>query len=129
MTRILSVALVTATAVLIGSGCSLSIGKTARSFDVHGTGSGATRAEATKAAREDASEQVRLMGYSEFELTPSGSASSATTGDHSEVNMGFRVTGAVKRDGHSHRHSSHDGDFCPICKQKKKCKCSEASAD
>lgn len=125
MTRTILLAILAAAAALFGTGCSLTIGNTGKTFDVNGIGSGATTAEATKAAREDAEEQVRQMGYTEFEIEPSGSTSSASTGGHSEVSMGFRVRGALKRNGHSHKHHSGDGDFCTKCNHRKTCKCSE----
>lgn len=125
MTRTILMAILAAAAVLFGSGCSLTIGNPGRTFDVNGLGTGATTAEATKAARLDAEEQVRQMGYTEFELEPNGSTSSASTSGHSEVSMGFRVRGAVKRGGHSHRDHSNDGDFCTKCNHRKTCKCSE----
>ena len=124
MTRTLALALI-ATAALSAVGCSFTIGNTARSFTVNGVGSGATPAEATKAAREDAEEQVRQMGYTEFELEPSGSTSAASTSGHSEVSMGFRVRDAVKREEHSKRDHAHDGDFCTKCNHKKTCQCPE----
>lgn len=129
MTRTILLAILTAAMFPFIAGCSLTIGNTARTFDVTGAGTGTTVAEATKAAREDAAEQVRQMGYAEFELEPNGMTSSASTNGHSEVTMGFRVREAVKGAGHPHKHHSHDGDFCPVCKQKKTCQCSEADAD
>jgi hypothetical protein len=124
MTRTFLLALI-ATEVLSAAGCSLVIGNTGRTFNVNGVGTGSSPAEATKAAREDAEEQVRQMGYTDFELEPSGSTSSASTSGHSEVSMGFRVRDAVKREGHSHQHESGNGDFCTKCNHKKTCKCTE----
>jgi hypothetical protein len=125
MTRTFFLALLAAAAVSFSAGCSLTIGNTGKTFTVNGVGTGDTPADATKAAREDAEEQVRQMGYTEFELEPSGSTSSASTSGHSEVSMGFRVRGAVKRAGQSHKDHSHDDDFCTKCNHRKTCKCSE----
>lgn len=116
-----------AVAAASAAGCSLSIGERSRQFDVTALGTGTTTAEATKAAREDAAEQVRQMGYADFRLEPSGTTSSATTTGHSEVSMGFRVTTARESSfGPLKKKHSHDSDFCPVCNHEKTCKCSEA---
>jgi hypothetical protein len=125
MTRTFLLGLLAVAVVLSGAGCFLTIRNTGKTFNVNGVGTGATPAEATKAAREDAEEQVRQMGYTEFDIEPSGSTSSASTSGHSEVSMGFRVRDAVTRAGHSHQHESGNGDFCTKCNHKKTCKCTE----
>lgn len=112
------------------TGCSLTFGERSRQFTVTALGTGATTAEAIKAAREDAAEQVRQMGYTDFRLEPNGSTSSATTTGHSEVSMGFRViTTPESRFRPGKKVHSHDTDFCSVCNHKKTCQCSEAAAD
>lgn len=115
-----------AVAVSSATGCSISFGSRSQTFDVTGLGSGANEVEATKAAREDAAEQVRQMGFSDFRLEPNGNTSAATTTDKSQVSMDFRVTTAhADSFGSEKKKHSHDGDFCPVCRHKKTCKCSE----
>lgn len=129
MTRTILLTMLAAVAVSSATGCSISFGSRSQTFDVTGLGTGTNRTEATNSAREDAAEQVRQMGYSDFRLEPNGNTSAATTSGKSQVSMGFRVTTAHATSfGPIKKQHSHDGDFCPVCRHKKTCKCSEPHA-
>ena len=129
MTRAILLTILGAVAVSSATGCSISFGSTSQTFDVTGRGNGVNRAEATKAAREDAAEQVRQMGYSDFHLEPNGNTSASTTTGKNQVSMRFRVAAAHARSlGPVKKKHLHDGDSCPVCRHKKTCKCSEPHA-
>ncbi|MHC4879196.1 MAG: hypothetical protein ACYTGL_22305 [Planctomycetota bacterium] len=94
------------------TGCSISIGNTASSsFKLSSTGIGTSAAQAERDAWHDAADRLHAMGYSSFDLTRTGLASTGSA-KKVEVTADWQVSNAVKGgDGAchcSHRHPDRE---------------------